>query len=448
MAEQFQRPRGMRDILPEDHTYFTFIKKVVRHRARQGGFRRITTPVLEERALFERSLGETADAVKKEMYTLETEGGSQLAMRPENTAGVCRAFIENGMKSWPQPVELYYVEPFFRHDRPQKGRYRQFHQFGFECIGECDPALDAQIIIMLHSIYRDLQIDDLLSLQINTIGSLEDREKYLEALREYFTGKERVLGEEGMQMLEKNPLRILDSKDEDIRILVEGAPKMKDSLSNDSKEYFEKVQELLNDAGITASVNPHLVRGLDYYSHTVFEFVDENGLAAGGGGRYDGLIEQLKGPPTPAVGFAAGIERCIDLMKEKKLIVPNKDAVQVFVAQLGWEAKKQAMRITAALREEGIHCLGAIGTSSMKAQLKKADSFGVDYTIILGDVEIREKKAIIRNMTAGRQDIVPIDTVVKEILAAYPKNQRDTYDPSADLTTEEMDPADELLIRE
>ena len=436
----------MRDILPEEHTFFTIIKKVVRHRARQSGFRRIATPILEDRQLFERGLGDTAEAATKEMYTLETAGGSQLALRPEGTAGVCRAFIEHGMKSWPQPVELFYIEPFFRHDRPQKGRFRQFHQFGFEVLGELDPGVDAQLILMLQRILADLKIDDGLTLKINTIGTPADREKYCAMLTDFFAGKERMLSETEKETLAKNPLRLLDTKNEDLKILLQTAPPLSSVLSKESLSFFEKVGELLAASGLSFERDEMLVRGFDYYTHTVFEFVDEAGLALGSGGRYDGLVELLGGSATPAVGWAAGFERVVDRMQARQLTVPNKDAVQVFVAQLGWEAKKKAMEIVAQLREAGIHTMGAFGAAGMKSQLKKADGFGVDYAIILGEVEIREQKAIVRDMAAGRQEIVPLASVVSEILSKIPPAARDRYDPSKDIARKPANPADELLI--
>lgn len=447
--EKLQTARGMRDFLPEEHAYFTLIKKVVRHRARQAGFRRITTPVLEDKAVFVRAVGGATDIVEKELYSLTTAGGSELALKPEGTAGVMRSFVQHGMGSWPQPVEFYYIEPHFRHDRPQKGRYRQFHQLGFEVIGESDPAVDAQVIQLAHLIHTDLKIADRLKLQINTIGSLEDRAKYTEQLRDYYVGKERSLCESCQARLETSPLRLLDCKEEDCRILAELAPKLTDYLSEESLDHYNKVKELLDTVGIEYTENPALVRGLDYYTHTVFEFWDASAgaqNAVGGGGRYDGLAEQMGGAATPACGYAGGIERIIAHMQEANLAVPDKDKVQVFVAQLGWEAKKAAMSILSQLREAGVHTLGALGTASMKSQLGKADKFGVQYTVILGEVEVREGKAIIRDMAAGKQEVVPLKDAVKEVLKKIGEEGFDLYDPSDDITRVQVDPAEEFLI--
>ncbi len=449
--ERLQLPRGMKDFLPEDHAYFTLIKKVVRHRARQAGFRRISTPVMEDKAVFVRSVGDNTDIIEKELYSLKTTGGSELALKPEGTAGIVRAFIQHGMGSLPQPVELYYIEPHFRHDRPQKGRFRQFWQFGFEVLGESDPAVDAQVIQLADLIHRDLKIAHKLKLQINTIGSLADRQKYAEILQDYYAGKERNLCEDCQGRLENNPMRLLDCKSEDCRILADLAPKLTDHISKEAKEHYDKVKELLDIAGVDYVENPSLVRGLDYYTHTVFEFWAasdgaQNSIASGG--RYDGLVETLGGAETPACGYAAGIERIIDQMKAENLEVPDKDNVQVFVAQLGWEAKKEAMRILSELRTAGVHTLGALGTASMKSQLGKADRFGVQYALILGEVEVREGKIILRDMAAGKQDIIPLAEAVPEILKKLGQQNLDFYDPSDDITRGKMRPEDELLIVE
>ena len=447
--EQLQAPRGMRDILPAEHAYFTVIKKVVRHRGRQAGFRRISTPILEDKRLIVRGIGEGTDIVEKEMYSLTTKGGTELVMKPEGTAAICRAYLENGLHQLPKPVELYYIEPHFRHDRPQKGRFRQFHQAGFEVIGELDPAIDAQNIALAAQILKDLKIYDGLSLQINTIGDSEDRKKYESALRDFYTGKERNLPEDIRHLVETNPLRLLDQKDEDAIILAKLAPKFDQFLGAEAKEYHEKVCELLDAVGVTYVQNPKLVRGLDYYNRTVFEFVDEQGLTLAAGGRYDGLMELLGGAATPAFGWAAGMERMMDRMKDRKILAPDKDTVDVFVVQLGWEPKKKAMQLLTELRNLGVHAMGAIGKASMKAQLEKADKFDALYALILGEAEVREGQAIIRDMRAGKQEIVPLNAVVREIILKLGDELLDVYDPSDELEMDETRrPEDELLIRE
>ncbi|MBN1494303.1 histidine--tRNA ligase [Candidatus Peregrinibacteria bacterium] len=428
----YQTPKGVHDILPADHEYYTFIKKVVRHRMRQAGFKRIATPIFEYTDVFVRSIGDATDIVDKEMYTFLDKKGRSLTLKPEGTAGVVRSFIQNGMNQLPQPVELYYIEPHFRYDRPQKGRYRQFWQYGFEIIGELDPALDAQAIFLANKINEDLGIDKLFKIQLNTIGSLEDRKKYTQALRDYYYGKERNLCEHCRDRLTKNPLRLLDCKNEDCMILAQLAPKMNDYLSPESKEYYNDVKEYLAELDIDFVENPTLVRGLDYYTNTVFEFWDAHDgaqNAIGGGGRYDGLIEIMGGQPTPAVGFAAGIERIIANMKREKIRVPSKDDVHVFVAQLGKEAKKKCLKLIYEMRESGIKTIGALGMGSIKQQLKLADKFNAPYTLIMGITEVREGTIIIRNMTKGSQEIVKFDNAIEEVIKKIGEKNLDKYSP-------------------
>ncbi|MGL5830877.1 MAG: histidine--tRNA ligase [Candidatus Altimarinota bacterium] len=429
----YQTSKGVHDILPADHDYFTFIKKVVRHRSRQAGFKRITTPIFESTEVFKRTLGDATDVVTKEMYTFEDKKGRSLTLRPEGTAGVIRAYIQHNMQSWAQPVELYYIEPFFRYERPQAGRYRQFWQFGFEMIGELDPALDAQTILLAYRIYQDLGIMKSLKLQINNIGDLESRKRYTEALRDYYFGKERYLSEEDKSRLEKNPLRILDSKNEDTIILNQSAPKFVDFLSAESIAFHEEVKEYLTDLNITFVENNNLVRGLDYYSQTVFEFWDEKKGAqnsVGGGGRFDGLVELMGGPATPAIGFAMGLERVIAQMKRQKVRVPSKDDLHVFVAQLGKEAKKICLPLIDKLRERGIKSMGALGKGAIKNQLRLADKFKAPYTVLIGLTEVREGTAIIRDMRVGTQVTVPFDKVVEEMIKRIGQKNLDFYDPT------------------
>lgn len=428
----FQTPKGVHDILPNDHEYYTYIKKVIRHRLRQAGFKRISTPIFEYTDVFARSIGESTDIVEKEMYTFLDKKGRSLTLKPEGTAGVVRAYIEHGMKQLPQPVELYYIEPHFRYDRPQRGRYRQFWQFGFEIIGEIDAALDAQVIALANKINEDLGIEKLFDIQLNTIGSTEDRKKYIQALRDYYCGKERSLCEHCKARLETNPLRLLDCKNEDCMILAELAPKMTDYLSKESMEYYEDLKDYLIELDIPFTENPKLVRGLDYYSNTVFEFWDaKRGAqnAIGGGGRYDGLIEKMGGLPTPAVGYAAGMERIIAHMKREKIRVPQKDNIHVFVAQLGKDSKRKCLKLIDEMRESGIRTIGALGKGSMKQQLKLADKFNVPYTLILGITEVREETIIIRNMEKGTQEVVKFDQVIDEIISRIGEKNLDKYSP-------------------
>ena len=415
---KYQSPKGVHDILPEDHLYFSFIKKVVRHHCRRAGFRRISTPMFEDIEVFKRSIGESSDIVEKEMFTFESRSGKKFALKPESTAGVVRAYLEHGMGNLPKPVELYYIEPHFRYNRPQKGRYRQFHQYGFEVLGESDPAIDAQVIYLAHRINMDLGIADRLILQLNTIGSTEDRKQYKEDLVNYYTGKERSLCEDCKRRLHENPMRLLDCKEEDCQILASMAPKLESVLSPESKEHFQLLQEYLKELGVRFELNSTLVRGLDYYSHTVFEFWSKregSQNATGGGGRYDGLVELMGGESTPAIGFASGIERVIEYMKEAGIRPPNKDKVEVFVAQLGLVAKKKALPLINELRDRGINTVGAVGKSSMKGQMGLADKMQATYSLILGQIEVQEGTIILRNMVKGSQETVKFEGIVDKM---------------------------------
>ena len=432
MKPPFQTPKGVHDILPEDHEFYTYIKKVIRHRCRQAGFRRITTPIFEFTEVFKRSIGDTTDIVSKEMYTFQDRKGRSLTLRPENTAGVVRSYIQNNMQEWPQPVLLYYIEPFFRYDRPQKGRYRQFWQFGFEVIGMSDPALDAQVIQLANQINRDLGVDKILELQLNNIGTPEARAEYTSVLRDYYVGKERSLCEDCKARLEKNPMRLLDCKSEDCQILAKLAPKMRDYLDKESLEFHEELKSYLDEVGIEYVENPQLVRGLDYYSKTVFEFWDKTEgaqNAVGGGGRYDGLIELLGGPSTPGMGYAGGIDRIIANMKREKIRVPTKDDLHVFVAQLGIEAKRKCLKLIDELRESGIKTMGALGKGSINIQLKLADKFKVPYAVLIGITEVREGTAIIRDMKKGVQETVKISKVAERLVKLIGEKNLDRYSP-------------------
>ena len=415
--------------------YMTYIKKALRHRARQAGYKRIDPPMFEERGIFERGIGEHTDIVEKELFTVtgkkDAEGkASEYALRPEFTAGICRAYIEHGMQQLPQPVELYAIGQCFRYDRPQKGRFRQFNQLDLEVIGLKDPSIDAQLIHVITKILSDLKILDRLTLQLNNIGTAESRKAFLEALKDYFIGKERQLPPLDAKRLETNPLRLLDSKEEDTQILLKNAPKMEQFLDDESKQFHATLLEYLDELGVKYVPNPTLVRGLDYYTQTVFEFWDSSTgaqNAVGGGGRYDGLIELLGGKPTPGVGFAGGVERIMWHMKEAGVTVPNKDQVDVFVAQLGPEAKKKCISLVSKLREKGVHTVGALGEASLKSQMRLADKFESRFTLLLGKMEVKENTIILRDMRAGKQKQMRFDEAISEVIKLLGKENLDTY---------------------
>ena len=431
---KIQTPKGVHDLLPNFHEYFTYIKKVVRHRARQSGYKRISTPIFEFTDVFARGLGDNTDIVQKEMYTFQDRKGRSLTLKPEGSAGVVRSYVQHAMFNWPQPVELYYIEPHFRYDRPQKGRFRQFWQYGFEVLGELDPAIDAQMIFLANKIHEDLGVDKLFKLQINSVGCKSDdcRRKFMTDLQNFYVGKERSLCEDCKNRLNKNPLRLLDCKEEDCRILAELGPKLKNYICGECKEFHSHLLEFLREMGISYVENPNLVRGLDYYTKTVFEFWGhETGAqnAVSGGGRYDGLVEILGGPPTPAVGFATGVERLVDNMKDERIKVPKKDDLHVFVAQLGFEAKKKCLPLIMKMREEGLKAVGALGKGSIKAQMKLADKFEVPYTVIVGITEVREGTAIIRDMKKGQQRIVKFNKIIDELINLIGEENLDKYTP-------------------
>ncbi len=413
----------------------TYIKKAVRHRARQAGYKRIDPPIFEYRSIFERGIGAHTDIVEKELFTVtgkksEEGEGREYALRPEFTAGICRSYIEHSMQQLPQPVELYAIGQCFRYDRPQKGRFRQFSQIDMEVIGLRDPSLDAQLIHVFSKILSDLKILPRLTLQVNNIGTAENRAAFVEALKDYFIGKERNLPADDQRRLETNPLRLLDSKEEDTQILLRSAPKLDQFITDESKQFHATLLEYLEALGVSFIENSLLVRGLDYYNQTVFEYWDSStGMqnAVGGGGRYDTLIELLGGKPTPGIGFAAGVERIIWHMKEAGVKVPNKDQVDVFVAQLGPEAKKKCLTLVSELREKGIHTVGALGEASLKSQMRLADKFEARYTLLLGKLEVKEGTIIVRDMKAGKQKQMKFEEAIPEVISLIGKQNLDTY---------------------
>ncbi len=415
--EPLQLVRGMKDILPSEWKYWDYVYHTVDKVAMTFGFDRIETPMLEFTDLFVRGVGAVTDVVEKEMYTFEDRSKNNLSLRPEFTAGVVRAYIEHGMFNMPQPVKLYSVGSLFRHDRPQAGRYRQFHQLNFEVFGEKNPVMDAQIIQLVWRIYRTLGLKDL-SLQINSIGCRECRPRYITALREYFDLHENKLSKESKERLKANPLRLLDSKEEKVMRLVADAPQILDFLDEECHNHLKNVLEYLDELEIPYELNARLVRGLDYYSRTVFEvWSQKNGAqgSLGGGGRYDYLVEDLGGRPTPAVGFGGGIERLIMELQDQNVEIKRVKKADVFLGQLGEMAKKKSLKVFEELRDAGVDIVEALGKNSIKSQLKVADKLRVKLTLILGQKEAIDGTIIIRDMVSGIQEIVDINKVVKEV---------------------------------
>ncbi len=425
-------PTGMHDILPKNHDLFNMVKKVIRHRCRQAGFRRITTPIFEKTDTLKKAFAESADLVERSLYTLRDPHGEDLVVRPSNTIGIARAYAEHNFDDFPQPISLYYIEQQARYtDKP--GYYRFFNQFGTEVIGQDDAALDAQIVYLAFAIFKDLKIMDRLEIQINSFGNREVKDNYVDELKSFFESKKRSVPEKYQHFIERDPIQLFLIQDEDLEILCKMAPKIQDFWDTDSKEYFKLFTEYLDELSIPYTINPSFFRKQPYYSGIIFEFWEKNRgrkKAVGGGGRYDTLIERLSGVAKPAVNFIGGIERIIAQMKISKVVVPNKDELDVFVAQLGVEAKKKCLSLLARLHNRGIKAIGAIGKSSMKEQIAMAESFKAPYMILMGLTEVREGKAIIREMSKGTQQAVAIDKVIDQMVKLIGEDNLDNYSPA------------------
>ncbi len=410
--------RGMRDILPNDWPYWRLAQEQAQKICDDYHFDRIETPALEETALFVRGVGKQTDIVEKEMYNLETASGDKLTLRPEGTAAVCRAYIQHGMWNLPQPVKLWYWSPMFRHERPQAGRYREFWQFSGEIIGDSDPVIDAQLALVGWKYLQSLGLDTVI--RINSIGTPESRLNYKNALVAYFRPKRNRLSEDDKKRLLKNPLRLLDSKDPAVMEMKLEAPQIVDWLDETSKNHFMHVLEYLDEVGVPYQLDPFLVRGLDYYSRTVFEFYeageeDPNQVALGGGGRYDGLVELLGGKDTPAAGFSIGIDRVISRLKSKEDSLMPKPVVEVFIAQLGDSGRKKALALFEELRSADFKVAESFSKSSIKAQMDNANRLNAKWTIIIGQKEVLDGTVIIRDMDAGTQEIVDAQKIVQEL---------------------------------
>ncbi len=417
MGKQFQHVRGMPDVLPEEYSGFEFITKTFTNLADAAGYERLDVPMVEEKEVFVRGVGEGTDVVDKELYAFTDRSGKDIALRPEPTAGIARAYIENGMASLPQPVRLQFVGPVFRYDRPQAGRQRQFVQLDAEVLGDPSPSIDAQLIMLCLRFYRMIGLRNV-SLQINSIGDTADRKTYHKALTEYLKDRQGELAEIDRERLVKNPLRVLDSKERATRKVLADAPQILNYLSEASKAHFTGVLEYLDHLGIPYELNPQLVRGLDYYTHTVFEFYgtrEGSQSSLGGGGRYNHLVEQLGGKPTPAAGFGIGVERVLLELKEEGVAIPDKHPVQVYVASLGEPARLSAFSLIERLLDGGIGAVGAVDKDGIGSQLERANRLGLPYAIIIGQKEVQEETVILRDMRSGAQEMLPLKTIVKEL---------------------------------
>jgi histidyl-tRNA synthetase len=403
-----QAPRGTQDVLPAESYKWQYVEQAALSVAKDFGYREIRTPVFEHTPLFLRSVGETTDVVQKEMYTFEDKGGRSITLRPEGTAGAARAFLEHGLHSGSLPVKASYVTSCYRYEKSQKGRLREFHQFGIECFGAGAPQADAEVIAVAYMILQNLQVKGI-TLRLNSIGCPTCRAKYHEALKAYFTAKTDKLCGTCLDRLERNPMRILDCKSPVCAQIANDAPVMLDYLCDDCAAHFEAVKEALTGAEIPFEIDTHIVRGLDYYTRTVFEFVSDSGLTVCGGGRYDGLIEELGGPHVPSLGFGMGLERLLMVMEEHNVNFPEEPGCDVYFAPMGEKAATRCFAIATKLREGGVAAQTDIVGRGLKAQMKYADKLGARYTIVVGDNELESGIAALKDMQTGESEDVYLD---------------------------------------
>lgn len=422
---KFQNVAGMADIMPSDRKYYDALERACFKLALYYGYERIETPILEYSELFEKGTGISTDIVQKEMYTFTTKGGDNLTLRPEMTPSVARAYIQHGMSSWSQPIKLSSIGPVFRHERSQAGRFREFRQFEIDSIGSQQALNDAQIIFILYGILKSVGLRDL-STKINSTGCPKCKPNYKKAVRDYYRGREKSLCKDCRRRKKENILRLLDCKDEKCERLRMAVPEIIDYLCSDCHNHFKNVLEAMDSMELPYVLSPHLVRGLDYYTKTVFEIFPvepssgaeaEEGrvLALAAGGRFDNLVKMLGGEDAPAVGGALGMERVISQLKDNNIKVPERKKAQVFLVHLGDLAKKRGMKITEEFRAAGLQVREALGRSSIKSQMSIADKMGVAYVLILGHQEVAEDTIIIRDMKSGSQESVPMNKMVKEI---------------------------------
>ena len=416
----YQAPRGTADRLPDEQKYWRFIEAAAQELAARFGYGRIDTPVFEDSDLFVRSVGEGTDIVEKEMYAFEDRGGDHLTLRPEGTAPVCRAYLEHGMPNLPQPVRLYYFCPIFRYERPQAGRFRQHHQFGAEALGDPDPSVDAEVIELAWSVLNAIGLREI-KLLVNSIGDPECRPAYVERLREYYGGHQSRLCADCESRLERNPLRLLDCKVATCYALGEAAPRSIDYLCGDCREHWERLERYLAALRLPYIIDHRLVRGLDYYTRTVFEVQP---LEAGGqsticgGGRYDGLITQLGGRPTPGVGFGSGLERLTLNLKRSGVAVPELPGPRYLVVNVGEAARGPALELAAQLRRVGVGAILGSGGRGLRGQMRQANALEIPYALILGDDEIAKGEVVVRDMASSSQESRPLADFIRSLDAA------------------------------
>ena len=406
--------KGTKDVLPKDVHKNQYIEATALDIASKFGYKEIRTPVFEHTELFQRGVGDTTDVVQKEMYTFDDKGGRSITLRPEGTSGAVRSYLENGLCNEALPQKVCYLTSCYRYEKPQAGRLREFHQFGVECFGSASPLADAEIIALAKSLFDTLGVKDL-SLEINSIGCPTCRAEYHKALKEYFSSRKDELCDTCKSRLDRNPMRILDCKSPICHEIAEGAPVVIDYLCDECKEHFQNVQKYLKAQNIEYTINPQIVRGLDYYTKTVFEFVSNSIGAQGtvcGGGRYDGLVEELGGQHTPSLGCAIGIERLMLLMEAQGCEFPEAEKPDLFIVALGEKATLKAVEIAKDMREEGFSALLDLNQRSVRAQMKYADKLGAKFNVVIGDNEVEAKTAKLKNMQTGEETEINLDTFV------------------------------------
>lgn len=414
---KFNAPRGTNDILPPDTLKWQYIENKTHELFSNYNYQEIRTPIFEYTELFQRGIGEVTDIVEKEMYTFEDKGGRSITLRPEGTASVIRSFLENKIYGQAQPTKYYYIGPMFRYERPQSGRFRQFHQLGVEAVASNDPALDAEIISLGIRLLEDFGLSDL-ELHLNSVGCAECRPDYVEKLKSYLIDKQNQLCDNCQQRIERNPLRVLDCKNESCQAVIEKAPKITENLCPDCEEHFSEVQSYLEVLKLDYIINPLLVRGLDYYTNTAFEIKD-NALGAQdtifGGGRYNGLAEEIGSRDLPGIGFALGIERLLLSLEAKDIDLPVEYGVDLYITVIGERAKKESFRLLDQLRNQGFKTEIDYLGRSVGSQMKSADRMQAEYTIIIGEDELDNNSATIRNMESGAETEIKLDELIKEM---------------------------------
>jgi histidyl-tRNA synthetase len=416
MAMSYQKPKGTQDILPGVVEKWQYIEEKARDLCRRFNYKEIRTPIFEHTELFQRGVGETTDIVEKEMYTFMDKGDRSISLRPEGTAGAVRAYLENKLYGEPDVVKLFYIGPMFRYEQPQAGRYRQFHQFGIEAFGSSDPSIDAEVIGMGYLFFKELGLKDV-RVEINSVGTPEVRTAYREKLREFFAPVKDKLCKDCQSRYERNPMRILDCKvDQQYGV---GAPSILDHLDEECTAHFTKVQKHLSDMGIEYSVNPRMVRGLDYYTHTAFEY-KASGIGAidtiSGGGRYNGLVENFGGDPQPGVGFGIGLERVLLILEAQKVDIPAFRPLDAYLIGLGEKAEEEITRLLYEVRSSGLLAEKDYQGRKMKTQLKAADRVKARFAAILGDDELARGEIVLKRMETGEQEIVQLSQLAEELL--------------------------------